>query len=52
MMLDHLGHGAAAQEVLAAVEATLCEPGTRTRDLGGTADTRAVTRALVDALPH
>jgi tartrate dehydrogenase/decarboxylase / D-malate dehydrogenase len=52
MMLDHLGHGQAAQEVLTAVESTLREPETRTRDLGGTADTRAVTAALVDALPR
>jgi tartrate dehydrogenase/decarboxylase/D-malate dehydrogenase len=50
MMLDHLGHGAAAQELLAAVESTLRESGTRTRDLGGTAGTEQVTEALVDAL--
>ncbi|MFC0506646.1 tartrate dehydrogenase [Micromonospora costi] len=50
MMLDHLGHGAAARDVLGAIEATLREPGTRTRDLGGTAGTREVTAALVDRL--
>jgi tartrate dehydrogenase/decarboxylase/D-malate dehydrogenase len=50
MMLDHLGHGAAAREVLAAVDSTLREAGTRTRDLGGTAGTKQVTEALVDAL--
>ncbi|MGQ5262431.1 tartrate dehydrogenase [Micromonospora sp. ZYX-F-536] len=48
MMLDHLGHPAAAQDVLAAMESTLRDPGTRTRDLGGTATTREVTAALVD----
>ncbi|SIM81046.1 tartrate dehydrogenase [Micromonospora cremea] len=48
MMLEHLGHAAAARGVLAAMEATLREPGTRTRDLGGTADTAEVTAALVD----
>jgi tartrate dehydrogenase/decarboxylase/D-malate dehydrogenase len=48
MMLDHLGHPAAAGDVLAAVEAALADPATRTRDLGGTADTATVVRALVD----
>ncbi|MCO1597261.1 tartrate dehydrogenase [Micromonospora sp. RHAY321] len=48
MMLDHLGHPAAAHDVLAAMESTLRDPGTRTRDLGGTATTREVTAALVD----
>jgi len=47
MMLDHLGHGEAATELMAAVRASLRDPATRTRDLGGTADTAAVTAALV-----
>ncbi|GAA0807258.1 tartrate dehydrogenase [Spirilliplanes yamanashiensis] len=47
MMLDHLGHPAAAADVQAAIEACLADPGTRTRDLGGTADTAGVVRALV-----
>ena len=42
MMLDHLGHPAAAADVLAAMEATLAEPDTRTGDLGGTASTAEV----------
>ncbi|RKN36580.1 tartrate dehydrogenase [Micromonospora musae] len=50
LMLDHLGHTPAAQDLVAAMEATLREPGTRTRDLGGTADTRTVTVALLDRL--
>jgi tartrate dehydrogenase/decarboxylase/D-malate dehydrogenase len=50
MMLDHLGHPAAAADVLAAIEATLTDPATRTRDLGGSADTATVVRALVDHL--
>jgi tartrate dehydrogenase/decarboxylase / D-malate dehydrogenase len=50
MMLEHLGHGTAATEVMAAVESTLRNPDTRTRDLGGTAGTRQVTDALVDRL--
>ncbi len=48
MMLDHLGYDAAAAEVLTAIEACLAEPGTRTRDLGGTADTATVVAALRD----
>ncbi len=47
MMLDHLGHGEAAAELMAAVRASLRDPATRTRDLGGTADTAAVSAALV-----
>ncbi len=50
MMLEHLGHAAAAADVLTAMEATLADPATRTRDLGGTASTTAVTAALVDRL--
>ncbi len=50
MMLDHLGHAAAAADVLAAIEACLADPATRTRDLGGTADTAATVRALLDHL--
>jgi tartrate dehydrogenase/decarboxylase/D-malate dehydrogenase len=51
MMLDHLGHPAAAADIVSAMAATLAEPHTRTGDLGGTASTREVTEALVDALP-
>lgn len=50
LMLEHLGHDAAAGEVMAAVESTLRSPDTRTRDLGGKAGTREVTRALVERL--
>jgi tartrate dehydrogenase/decarboxylase/D-malate dehydrogenase len=50
MMLDHLGYAEAAAEVLAAVEACLADPATRTRDLGGTAGTAAVVAALCDRL--
>ncbi len=50
MMLDHLGHPAAAADVLRAIETTLAEPATRTRDLGGTADTATVVAALRDRL--
>jgi tartrate dehydrogenase/decarboxylase/D-malate dehydrogenase len=50
MMLDHLGHAAAAADVLAAMETTLANPQTRTADLGGTASTSEVTEALVAEL--
>jgi tartrate dehydrogenase/decarboxylase/D-malate dehydrogenase len=50
MMLDHLGHERAAADVLAAIESCLASPETRTRDLGGTADTAGVVAALRDRL--
>ncbi len=52
MMLDHLGHRDAHDSVMSAIEATL-QPGSgapRTRDLGGTACTADVGRAIVQAL--
>jgi tartrate dehydrogenase/decarboxylase/D-malate dehydrogenase len=50
MMLDHLGHAAAAAEVVEAMAATLADPATRTADLGGRASTTEVTAALVHRL--
>jgi tartrate dehydrogenase/decarboxylase / D-malate dehydrogenase len=50
LMLEHLGHGAAAADVLRAMETTLAKPETRTRDLGGTATTTEAAQALVAAL--
>jgi tartrate dehydrogenase/decarboxylase/D-malate dehydrogenase len=50
MMLDHLGHGEAAAEVMAGIRGMLAEGTVRTRDLGGTATTTAFTRALLDRL--
>jgi tartrate dehydrogenase/decarboxylase / D-malate dehydrogenase len=50
MMLDHLGHPEAAADVLGAVEAVTADPTLRTRDLGGTANTEDVTRAVLSAL--
>jgi tartrate dehydrogenase/decarboxylase/D-malate dehydrogenase len=47
MMLDHLGHPDASGHVMRAVEASLAEPGTRTRDLGGTASTEDAGAAIV-----
>ena len=48
MMLDHLGHPAAAADLMAAIEESLRSPATRTRDLGGEAGTEEATDALVD----
>ncbi|MBU8828711.1 tartrate dehydrogenase [Mycolicibacterium goodii] len=50
MMLDHLGHATAAADIVDAMTATLADPNTRTADLGGRADTAAVTSALVQRL--
>jgi tartrate dehydrogenase/decarboxylase / D-malate dehydrogenase len=50
MMLDHLGHAGAAAEVLAAAEASLADPSTRTPDLGGTATTEESGAAIVSRL--
>jgi len=47
MMLDHLGHGDASAHVMRAVEASLADPDTRTRDLGGTASTEEAGDAIV-----
>jgi tartrate dehydrogenase/decarboxylase / D-malate dehydrogenase len=50
MMLEHLGHAAAAADVLAAMERTLAKPESRTADLAGTASTDQVTEVLVAQL--
>jgi tartrate dehydrogenase/decarboxylase/D-malate dehydrogenase len=49
LMLEHLGEAAAAQRLMAAVEAVTGR-GVLTRDLGGTATTADVTRAVRAAL--
>jgi tartrate dehydrogenase/decarboxylase/D-malate dehydrogenase len=50
MMLEHLGHDAAAAELMAAIEASLADPASRTRDLGGEADTEAAVGAVLAVL--
>lgn len=50
MMLDHLGEKQAAAAIVAAIERTLPDTRLRTRDLGGTASTRACGAAIVDAI--
>jgi tartrate dehydrogenase/decarboxylase/D-malate dehydrogenase len=47
-MLDHLGHPAAAAEVISAITALLEKTRVRTADLGGSATTTEVTKALLD----
>ena len=50
MMLEHLGEAGAAQRVMAAIEQVTATPALHTRDLGGTATTAEVTRAVCDRL--
>jgi len=46
MMLEHLGEAEAAQRVMQAIERVTADPALHTRDLGGTATTADVTRAV------
>lgn len=50
MMLEHLGHREAADSVVAAIEDVLGNGGPRTPDLGGSATTEEVGRAVAAAL--
>ena len=50
LMLDHLGHAQAAQQVTAAVARTLAEGKCLTPDLGGSASTREFTDCVVNLL--
>jgi tartrate dehydrogenase/decarboxylase / D-malate dehydrogenase len=50
MMLDHLGEPAAARRLMAAIERALANPAFHTPDLGGSANTDAVTQAVIDAV--
>jgi tartrate dehydrogenase/decarboxylase / D-malate dehydrogenase len=47
MLLDHLGHAAAAHAIVRAIETVVADGKTVTRDLGGKASTREVGEALV-----
>jgi tartrate dehydrogenase/decarboxylase/D-malate dehydrogenase len=49
MMLEHLGRKDAADAVVRAIE-TVLEDGPRTRDIGGTASTQDVGRAIAEAI--
>ena len=46
MMLESLGEEASAAAIVRAVHASTAQPGTRTRDLGGTASTRGAGEAI------
>ncbi len=50
MMLDWLGEGEAARRVVAAIDTAVAVDGVRTRDLGGTATTDAMTDAILRRL--
>ncbi|MBL8626788.1 MAG: isocitrate/isopropylmalate dehydrogenase family protein [Myxococcales bacterium] len=50
MLLDHVGQGAAAARMRAAIDVALADATTRTRDLGGQADTRGYTDAVIRAI--
>jgi tartrate dehydrogenase/decarboxylase/D-malate dehydrogenase len=49
MMLDHLGHQDAAEAVVRAIETALTE-GPRTHDVGGTASTQQMGKAIAEAI--
>ena len=50
MMLEHLGQRDAAADIVAAIERVLAEPRHRTRDLGGSASTKACGDAVAAEL--
>jgi 3-isopropylmalate dehydrogenase len=50
MMLDHVGAAAAAERVRRAVARVLARPASKTPDLGGTATTAEVGRAVREEL--
>ncbi|SFD80540.1 tartrate dehydrogenase [Salipiger profundus] len=50
LLLDHLGEHRSAQILLGAIERVTADPANHTPDLGGTARTQDVTRALLAAL--
>jgi isocitrate dehydrogenase (NAD+) len=49
-MIVHLGHNDEAERMQKAIEAALKNPGTRTKDLGGSAGTKEFTQAIVSNL--
>ncbi|MCE7002699.1 tartrate dehydrogenase [Kibdelosporangium philippinense] len=51
MMLRHLGHTEAADEIEQAIASVFAKTNLRTRDLGGTATTAQFVDALLDILP-
>lgn len=50
MLTEHIGEHAAAGAIMAAIEGSLTDPSTRTRDLGGSASTEVAGKAIADAV--
>ncbi len=50
MLLEHLGEGAAARQMMQAIESITADQSLHTGDLGGRATTAQVTQALCDRL--
>jgi isocitrate dehydrogenase (NAD+) len=50
MMLDHVGHNDKAKRVRNAIDAVLLKDKVRTGDLGGKANTKAFTKAVIARL--
>ena len=50
LMLEHLGRENTGARIMRAIECTLSDPATRTRDLGGSASTQEVADALIVAI--
>ena len=50
MMLEHLGQNAAASRLMKAIERVTANPSLHTPDLGGSANTREVTDAVIGAI--
>ena len=50
MLLEHIGEPAAAAQLMQAIEQVTADPALHTRDLGGTATTAQVTKAVCDRL--
>jgi tartrate dehydrogenase/decarboxylase/D-malate dehydrogenase len=50
MMLEHLGQAEAARNLEQAIETSLSSEHTRTRDLGGSADTLGALQAVLEAV--
>ncbi len=48
LMLEHLGEATASEMLMQAIERTTANPALHTPDLGGTATTDVVTRAVIE----
>jgi tartrate dehydrogenase/decarboxylase/D-malate dehydrogenase len=51
-MLDHLGEHDSYDRILRAIESVIADERVRTPDLGGTATTEEMTRAVTSGLTH